>query len=74
MGPATPGTSIRFRVLIDGQPPGPAHGTDVDGDGNGTLTQQRVHQLIRQQGPITDRMFEITFLDPGAQAFSFTFG
>jgi thiol-disulfide isomerase/thioredoxin len=74
MGPATPGTSIRFRVLIDGQPPGPAHGTDVDGDGDGTLTQQRVHQLIRQQGPVTDRTFEITFLDPGAQAFSFTFG
>jgi thiol-disulfide isomerase/thioredoxin len=74
MGPATPGTSIRFRVLIDGQPPGPAHGTDVDGDGNGTLTQQRVHQLIRQQGPVTDRTFEITFLDPDAQAFSFTFG
>jgi thiol-disulfide isomerase/thioredoxin len=74
MGPATPGTSIRFRVLTDGQPPGPAHGTDVDGDGNGTLTQQRVHQLIRQQGPVTDRTFEITFLDPDAQAFSFTFG
>jgi thiol-disulfide isomerase/thioredoxin len=74
MGPATPGTAIRFRALIDGQPPGPAHGTDVDGDGNGTLTQQRVHQLIRQQGPVTDRTFEITFLDPDAQAFSFTFG
>jgi len=74
MGPAAPGTSIRFRVMIDGQPPGAAHGTDVDGDGNGTLTQQRLHQLIRQQGPITDRTFEITFLDPGAQAFSFTFG
>jgi thiol-disulfide isomerase/thioredoxin len=74
MGPATPGTSIRFRVLIDGQPPGPAHGTDVDGDGNGTLTQQRVHQLIRQQGPVTDRTFEITFVEPDAQAFSFTFG
>ena len=74
MGPAAPGTSIRFRVMIDGQPPGEAHGTDVDGDGDGTLTQQRLHQLIRQQGPITDRTFEITFLDPGAQAFSFTFG
>ena len=74
MGPATPGASIRFRVLVDGQPPGPAHGTDVDGDGNGTLTQQRVHQLIRQQSPVTDCTFEITFLDPDAQAFSFTFG
>ena len=74
MGPAAPGTSVRFRVHIDGQPPGAAHGSDVDADGNGTLTQQRLHQLIRQQGSITDRTFEITFLDPGAQAFSFTFG
>jgi thiol-disulfide isomerase/thioredoxin len=73
-GPAAPGTSVRFRVGLDGQPPGQAHGTDVDGDGNGTLTQQRVHQLIRQPGRITDRTFEITFLDPGAQAYSFTFG
>ena len=74
MGPAAPGTSVRFRVHIDGQPPGAAHGTDVDADGNGTLTQQRLHQLIRQQGSITARTFEITYLDPGAQAFSFTFG
>ena len=56
------------------QPPGKAHGTDVDGDGNGTVTQQRVYQLIRQPGPITDRTFEIAFLDPGAQAYCFTFG
>ena len=73
-GPATPGTSVRFRVLLDGQPPGQAHGTDIDHDGHGTLTQQRVYQLIRQPGPITDRTFEITFLDPGVQAYSFTFG
>ena len=73
-GPATPGTSVRFRVLLDRQPPGQAHGTDIDHDGHGTLTQQRVYQLIRQPGPITDRTFEITFLDPGVQAYSFTFG
>ena len=74
MGPAAPGTSLRFRVAIDGQPPGEAHGTDTDGDGNGTLSQQRVYQLIRQPGPITERTFEITFPDPGAQAYCFTFG
>ena len=74
MGPAAPGSPVRCRVLIDGQPPGKANGTDVDGDGNGTVTQQRVYQLIRQPGPITDRTFEIAFLDPGAQAYCFTFG
>jgi thiol-disulfide isomerase/thioredoxin len=74
MGPATPGTPARFRVLLDGRPPGTAHGTDVDGDGHGTATQQRVYQLIRQPGPIADRTFEITFSDPGAQAYCFTFG
>ena len=74
MGPAAPETSIRFRVLIDGQPPGDAHGTDVDDQGNGTVTQQRLHQLIRQRDPITERTFEITFDDPGVQAFAFTFG
>ena len=74
MGPATPATPVRFRVFIDGQPPGAAHGSDTDRDGDGTLTQQRVYQLIRQPGPITGRTFEITFLDPGAQAYCFTFG
>ena len=74
MGPATPETPVRFRVLIDGQPPVHTRGTDLDGDGNGTLTEQRLYQLIRQPGSITDRIFEITFLDPGAQAYSFTFG
>ena len=74
MGPASPDAPVRFRVLIDGQPPGPAHGADVDDQGHGTVAEQRLHQLIRQPGPITDRTFEITFLDPGVQAFSFTFG
>jgi thiol-disulfide isomerase/thioredoxin len=74
IGPAAPGTPVRFRVLIDGRPPGPAHGIDVDEEGNGTVTEQRLYQLIRQPKPILDRQFEIEFLDPGAEAFAFTFG
>jgi thiol-disulfide isomerase/thioredoxin len=74
MGPAGPDAPARFRVLIDGRPPGAAHGTDVDDQGHGTVTGQRLHQLIRQPGPITDRTFEIAFLDPGVQAYVFTFG
>jgi thiol-disulfide isomerase/thioredoxin len=74
MGPAVRGTSVRFRVLIDGQPPGAAHGVDVDDQGHGTAAEQRLHQLIRQPGPITDRTFEITFLDPDVQVYAFTFG
>lgn len=74
MGPAAPGTSVRFRVMIDGQPPGTAHGVDVDEQGYGTVTEQRLHQLIRQGKPIADRKFEIEFLDPGVEAFAFTFG
>ncbi len=74
MGPAAPGTSVRFRVLIDGQPPGAAHGADVDDQGNGTVTEQRLYQLIRQPKPINDRQFEIEFLDPGVAVFAFTFG
>jgi hypothetical protein len=65
---------VRFRVRVDGQPPGPAHGLDVDGQGYGTVTDQRTYQLIRQPGPIVDRTFEIEFLDPGVEAFDFTFG
>ena len=74
MGPAQHGAPVRFRVLIDGQAPGAARGADVDEQGSGTVTEQRLHQLIRQPGPITDRTFEITFLDPEVQAFAFTFG
>jgi len=74
MGPAVRGASVRVRVLIDGQPPGAAHGADVDDQGSGTVTEQRLHQLIRQPGPVTDRTIEITFLDPGVQAYAFTFG
>jgi thiol-disulfide isomerase/thioredoxin len=74
MAPATPGTSIRCRVRVDGQPPGAAHGSDVDDQGTATLTQPRLYQLIRQRGPVTERTFEITFLDPGVAAYAFTFG
>jgi thiol-disulfide isomerase/thioredoxin len=74
MGPAAPGTDVRFQVLLDGQPPGTAHGADVDGQGQGTAAQQRLYQLIRQPSPVTDRTFEITFASPGAQAYAFTFG
>jgi hypothetical protein len=74
MGPATRGTSVRFRVLIDGQPPGAAHGIDVDDEGNGTLTEQRLYQLIRQPPPVAERQLEIEFLDAGVEVFAFTFG
>ena len=74
MGPAARGTSVRFRVLIDGQPPGAAHGIDVDDQGNGTVIEQRLYQLIRQPKPIADRQFEIEFLDSGVEAYCFTFG
>jgi hypothetical protein len=74
MGPPRQGIAIRFRVSIDGQPPGPARGVDVDEAGNGTVAEQRLYQLIRQPKPIADRRFEIEFLDAGVEAFAFTFG
>ena len=74
MGPAAPGTPVRFRVLIDGQPPAADHGTDTDENGSGVLSEQRLYQLVRQHGHVTERTFQITFLDPGAAAYSFTFG
>jgi len=74
MGPASRGASARFRVYIDGRPPGEAHGVDVDGDGNGTVREARMYQLVRQHTAISDRQFEIEFLDAGVEAFSFTFG
>ncbi len=74
MGPAAAGTSVRFRVTIDGHPPGAAHGLDVDEQGMGTVTGQRLYQLIRQPKPIAERQFEIEFLDPGVELFAFTFG
>jgi hypothetical protein len=65
---------VRFRVFIDGQPPEAAHGVDVDEQGNGMVSDQRMYQLIRQSGHIADRLFEIEFLDAGVEAFVFTFG
>lgn len=72
MGPLTPGTAVRFQVRIDGQPVG--GGTDVDGQGKGTVAEQRTYQVIRQPRPIVDRQFEIEFLDSGIEAYCFTFG
>jgi hypothetical protein len=74
MGPGASGKPVRFRVFIDGQPAGAVHGSDVDNQGNGTVAEPRMYQLIRQKAPIVDRKFEIQFLDAGAEAFSFTFG
>ncbi|MGB8907514.1 MAG: thioredoxin family protein [Candidatus Cybelea sp.] len=74
MGARSRGTSVRFRVLVDGQPPGAAHGGDVDADGYGSVSEQRTYQLIRQPKPIADRQFEIQFLGLGVEAFDFTFG
>jgi thiol-disulfide isomerase/thioredoxin len=74
MGPGPAGARVRFRVRIDGQPPGPARGVDVDEQGNGVIAEPRLYQLIRQEAPIGDRRFEIELLDPGAQVFVFAFG
>ena len=68
------GKPIRFTVKLDGTPPGEDHGSDTDANGNGTVQGHRLYQLIRQKGPVEDRTFEIEFLDPGVQAFAFTFG
>jgi len=74
MGPRERGAEVPFRVLLDGEPPGAAHGFDVDEDGNGTLSQQRLHQLIRQPGSIRERTLELIFPEAGAEAYCFTFG
>lgn len=74
MGSADGNSSGRFRVLIDGNPPGASHGIDVDADGFGTVSFPRMYQLIRQSDPITDRRFEIEFLDSSVQIYAFTFG
>ena len=74
LGPAADGKSVRFRVTLDGAAPGDNHGTDTDAQGYGTITGQRLYQLVRQKDAIADRTFRIEFLDPGAQAYAFTFG
>jgi hypothetical protein len=74
LGPDQAGHPVRFRVRIDDAPAGADHGADVGEDGQGQVTGQRLYQLVRQTGPVRDRTFEIEFLDPGVQAFAFTFG
>jgi cytochrome c biogenesis protein CcdA/thiol-disulfide isomerase/thioredoxin len=74
LGPGAGNKPVRFKVTLDGQPPGAAHGVDTDDAGNGTVTGQRLYQLIRQQGAIGNRTFSIEFLDPGVEAYAFTFG
>jgi thiol-disulfide isomerase/thioredoxin len=74
MGPAERGATVPFRVLVDGQAPDGDHGVDVDEDGSGEVTQKRLHQLIRQRGPVREGTFEIIFLAPGVEAYAFTFG
>jgi hypothetical protein len=74
MGPSSQGASIAFRVFLDGQPANDAHGSDVDQDGSGMVSEQRTYQLIRQPGPVADRRFEIEFQDAGVRAYCFTFG
>jgi cytochrome c biogenesis protein CcdA/thiol-disulfide isomerase/thioredoxin len=74
LGPRPGGKPVRFRVTLDGTPPGDDAGVDVDKQGNGSVTSYRLYQLIRQTGAVEDRTFQIEFLDPGVQAFAFTFG
>ncbi len=74
MGPPVHQAPVRFRVTLNGELPGAAHGIDVDENGNGTADYQRMYQLIRQPGAVDDRLFKIEFLDPGVEAFVFTFG
>jgi Thioredoxin like C-terminal domain/AhpC/TSA family len=74
MGPPAHQAPVRFRVTLDGGPAGLAHGLDIDADGSGLADYQRMYQLVRQLGPIEDRLFNIEFLDPGIEAFVFTFG
>lgn len=74
MGLAVQGTSVPFRVFIDGHLPGASHGSDIDDQGNGKVTEQRLYQLIRQPEPVADHLFEVEFLGSGVEAFDFTFG
>ncbi|MDQ8732584.1 cytochrome c biogenesis protein CcdA [Bradyrhizobium sp. LHD-71] len=74
LAPAAQGQSVRFRVTIDGAPPGADHGVDVDAEGYGRVEEERLYQLARQAGPVKEHTFEIEFLDPGVRAYAFTFG
>ena len=74
LGPGADGKPIRFQVTVDGKAPGPDHGSDIGADGNGTVTATKLYQLVRQSGTVGARNFQIRFLDPGVQAYAFTFG
>ena len=74
LGAADEGKQIRFRVTVDGAAPGTDHGADIDADGHGVVSEHRLYQLIRESGGVSDHTFEIEFLDPGVQAYAFTFG
>ncbi len=74
LGPAVAGKPVRFRVTLDGKPPGKDAGMDIDANGNGTVREHRLYQLVRQKGPVAEREFVIEFADPGVDAYSFTFG
>jgi len=74
LGPGVRGMKVRFQVTVDGAAPGLHHGSDIDPDGNGTVSETRLYQLVRQSGEVRERTFEIRFLDPGVEVFVFTFG
>jgi hypothetical protein len=74
LGPAKNRKPVRFKITLNGVVPGDDHGSDSAADGTGEVRQSRMYQLVRQKGPIEDVTFEIEFLDPGIEAFSFTFG
>jgi hypothetical protein len=74
LGPSADGKAVRFKVLVDGKPPLADRGADIDAQGNGTIDAQRLYQLVRQSASAKERLFEIEFLDAGAQAYAFTFG
>jgi thiol-disulfide isomerase/thioredoxin len=74
LAPPASGAPVRFAVRLDGQPPRDAHGLDVDESGEGTVSEPRMYQLVRQRGTVAQRAFEITFFDPGVYAYVFTFG
>lgn len=74
LGPGPTGKPIRFKVTVDGVAPGPDHGADIDAEGNGTVSETRLYQLVRQAGDVRERLFEIRFPDPGVEAYAFTFG
>jgi thiol-disulfide isomerase/thioredoxin len=74
LGSSADDRPVRFQVTVDGKRPGDSHGADTDAEGNGTVTQTRLYQLVRQAGQVKERTFEVRFADPGVQAFVFTFG